>query len=275
MEKGQHAPTKFCISCESELPAIARFCWWCGLKQEEIVVNGERADPENILLKRLMRFLDEALVHYGWERKRQDYIERFLRKDFFNISSYRLEMIDRSINPAWTMGGGRLVAPHVDLELHKILDLFFAKFSFDLNDWIFPEKILAYHDADIPRTGRQQFYLDLLDLDLHPSNFITDFINIAPRVLKPAWESYLKPDQGEVIRLVIALDTDRFGYGLGLSDTTLFWRMPFNSSKRIEIDQIKQVDRKNDALLINGAYLNMGRPLNQKLYKMLLLMLNY
>jgi hypothetical protein len=140
-------------------------------------------------------------------------------------------------------------------------------------DWL-PVPIntnLLKHQSRILSPGNsREPILDYLHLDEEPVPFFTEFISMPLEKLKNTSQYFLFPEKNERIWLII--DLSLFGSlkeGIAFTEKGMYWKNQLQAPQQVMYEQLQQVDRENDWLLINQHFFHASPSLNTKIWLLL------
>lgn len=279
------AQTKACPACREVNPVNSVFCHHCGYHFETQELHTESGyqprypldfnpaviteQVKALFFKRLRTRVEEEhdLAYYS------DYVERFYQSKFKDIYPLRSQQIAEDVMLQWNRFGRealRDIDRRLDDAFEGLLDYFVIQFCPDLNPIILPDAILKYERASPDRTDIGVMIADFLDFGREEEVFYLDFIAMPKDYLMNACKSYLFAEPKEKVYFLCDLSLKgNCKEGFAMTDRALYWRAPFDKSRRVAYSEISELKNGREWLLINGHFFTANRSLNLKLYKLL------
>ncbi len=275
---------KPCPSCHGKNPFASVFCHHCGFHFEGhpgtentyvpryplVFDHGDVTEQINALFFRsLRRRVGEefdAALHSA-------FVERFYRSRFREVYAVRAAQIAGEATRHWERLG-RMGLPELDNRLDAafdgLLDYFAIQYCPDLGGIHLPEAILQYERAERSTTDLGAMLADFLAFHREKVTVYTNFVAIAPELLENACRAFLSAGRDEKLFFICDLSAKRNAReGFAMTDRALYWRAPFDRSRVVTYDQLADIQKKRDHLVINGHFFSAGPSLDLKVYKLL------
>ena len=268
---------KTCLQCKVELPAQAKFCWNCGLEQPLATVREDKwqdvFDFQSALLpqlnKRWTSLLRDIMEHQLGIADKEIWQEKLYETGFRDLVHRRLgQFAEKSVpdTPAgqqqWLQAWHRLAW---DLTEHFLIA--------HGQDWLpapVTTSLLKHQSCILSPNNCREPILDYLQLQEEPVPFFTEFISMPLEKLKNASQYFLFPEKTERIWLII--DLSLFGSlkeGLAFTERGIYWKNQLQAPQQVMYEQLRQVDREKDWLLINQHFFHASPSLNIKIWLLL------
>lgn len=268
---------KKCQQCGTDLPVEAKFCFNCGAPQREL--SGEEQvvfEPGTDLTQRIIdQFFPALQTRVSEEMIGGDYAryaERVYESGFRDLLHRRAGGIADKIEQSHAEG--LIDQQAIDYWIEKfnseLLDYFLVRHCKDLNPLPIPEAILRYQDATWPALDLFQLALDYLDFAHEKEVVYTDFLVMPMDKLRNASKSFLFPAPKEKILLIC--DQSLFGSckeGFALTENALYWKAHLEKPQQLAYNNIQQVKRSKEWLMINDLFFNVNAGFNLKMMKFL------
>ncbi|MFN4081663.1 MAG: zinc ribbon domain-containing protein [Saprospiraceae bacterium] len=284
---GDHlaARKQTCPSCNKSNGFNAVYCQHCGYHLKppaEAKPNvyqaayplsfskGNLIDQVDALFFKSLR---ERVREEGDERRYNEFVARFYDSRFRTVYSVRCKQIAEESASRWERFGMDAL-PDIDRLIGRafdgLLDYFIIQHCADLCPVILPSEILRYEQVRPTPETLPRMVFDYLDLKREKERIYTDFINIQREVLLTACLKFLKAGSDE--RVLFLCDTSLKGVGaegFAMSNKAIYWKSPMQKSAAVYYEELENLEKRRDWLLINGRYFHINPSLDLKVYKLL------
>ncbi len=277
---------KPCPACQEQSPLASVFCHHCGFhfegKQKGVDIHAYEPiytldfDPETLteqvkalFFRSLRRRVEEELD----VSKYSDYVERFYQSHFREIYELRAEQIAEDALVQWERFGKEGL-PEIDQRVGRsfegLLDFFMIQYCPDINGLLLPPAILKYEKAQPGKTDLWLMIRDFLDFDREKEVVHFDFISMRAELLTNACKNYLTAERKEKVYFICDLSLKgTCKEGFAMTDQGIYWRAPFDRSRKVLYKEIKAIKKDKEWLTINSHFFTANPALNLKLYKLL------
>lgn len=278
--------TKACPTCHEQSPLASVFCHHCGHhfegkkhKARETVYRAQFPldfDPETLteqVKAHFFKSLRQRVTDEHDAAKYSDFVERFYDSKFKEIYSARAEQISEDVLTQWERFG-REALPDIDRRLEEsfdgLLDFFIVQYCPDLTGFVLPETILRYERVHPAKTDMGAMIRDFLDFQREQEVFYFDFITMPQDFLANACKNYLFAERKEKVWFICDLSLKgNCKEGFAMTDRSIYWRAPFDKSRKVAFHELREVKKEKDWLTINGHFFTANPTLNLKLCKLL------
>ncbi len=264
---------KYCPQCGVELNVQGRFCWQCGtpLPSGDLASIGidPNADLEQQITAGFFKVLKKNIEEQQNPERWQAFSERVYDSGFRDILQRRVAHLAAKLQT-----GANAAAPLAGKQItdlwENLSDHFMISFGQDLCETVFPEKILRYLETEWEHVDLYRMIMDYLDLQDEPVSHYTDFLAMPVEKLKNAGRTFLKPDKGERIFLIVDLSIlGSCNEGFALTEKGLYWKAQLNRAHRVTFIGLNDIRKERDWITINGYFFNASPSLNIKMLKLL------
>ena len=289
---------RFCPSCEFPVIEETFICPKCGVENDmgAIVCTGcqtvfsnsqeemNKASLNDIFDKSHQKGLEQEVADkfsLAFEKRLKEehheslhgaYIDRFFKSDFRTSADYRIRQLAEHLQGL--TGDKKEIKKQKETILHQSFeestDYFIIRFCADINEVLYPEAILKYQGLELETIDLSQMIFDYLDLENEDESVFTNFVSMPAKKLKNAADSFLQPKKGETLYFICDLAImNNCKDGFAMTNEAIFWKMPLETKQRVFYKKLKDVQRQEDWISINGIFFNAGKGLNLKLIRLL------
>lgn len=296
-----------CTNCGTAIPDQSKFCFECGTKVIQETLNCPDCHAENLLQVKFCKncgfnfdgkerinnlfekvpqqelaeeISDSFFEHLKYKIEQEqdgklyeEYAKRYHQSDFkysFEAKSQQLaaEVTTQRLSPDYQPNNTRnfLLKTYEGLS-----DLFIIHHCADINPVPLSEKILQYAEAKKEDINMLQVIEDYLSLDDEKGVIhYTNFIEMPLERLKTAGKSFLFPEKDEKILLICDQSvTGSLKEGFAFTESAFYWRMHFEPARKVLFENLNQIVKEQDWIIINGNFFNADKSLNTKILKVL------
>jgi ribosomal protein L40E len=237
-----------------------------------IFEDSSSADLEQDLANRFSLAFRRRMEEEHVPAQHQAYFDRFLNSDFKKSVDYRIQQLAEEFQRVRLQGNDPFKELKNSLEtgLDELLDYFIVRHCADLNETVFPEKMLKYQGLPLEKINLGEMVTDYLDFDSEEETVYFDFITMPANKLKNAAEAFLFPKKGETIYFIC--DGSMLGNckeGFAMTKEAIYWKATWEKPQRVYYNKIREVKRQEDWITINGIFFNANKGLNIKLIRLL------
>lgn len=267
-----------CQNCGTSLPVEARFCWNCGapqLPEAEPVFAEEVPEPSLLdwkgdlplqITQLFIRYLRDRLAQERQQNPEQ-YMEQLYSTGFREILHRRATQL-----------GDRLLDRHESgIPLQRPVSLELGMFFEDMGDqfWLHYAQgvspklsldVLQYQSQSWHEVSPELLIADYLQIQEEEVRYYSDFLQVAPKVLKNAAEAFLFAKPRE--RLFLLADLSLLGSckeGFAITDAGLYWRANLGKPAHIHYSEPFTLQGEKSWLLINGQFFHASPTLDYKI----------
>ena len=262
---------KYCPQCGVELNIQGRFCWQCGAPLPAADLTAIGIDPQGDLEQQItagfFKVLKKNIEEEQDPEKWQSFSERVYDSGFRDFLQRRVGQVAAKIQSGQ---GGPSQSKLITELWENLSDHFVISFCPDLCQTVFPEKLLRYLEEDWKHVDLYRMAMDYLDLAAEPVPHYTDFLAMPVEKLKNAGKTFLKPDKGERIFLIVDLSIlGSCQEGFAVTEKGLYWKAQLNRAHRVTFIGLNNLQKEREWITINGHFFNAGPSLNIKMLKLL------
>jgi Double zinc ribbon len=276
--------TKACPSCSHQNPYASVFCHHCRYhfeQKETTRTTYQPAFPFDFgvydLTPQVKDLFFKSLherVHTEFDGQRHsEYVERFYRSRFQDVYQVRSNQIADEVTQLWERFGKEGLEDidrRVEAAFDGLLDYFMIQYCPDLHGMALPEAILKYERLRADRIDLWQMIRDFLDLEREEEVVYLDFVTMPETFLANACKEFLRAKRKERVFFVCDLSLrGNCKEGFAMTDSAIYWKMPFDKARQIGYNELQQLIKAKDHLLINDLFFTANPGLNLKLFKLL------
>jgi hypothetical protein len=276
--------TLVCPSCGEENDLLAADCRRCGFSCSPKKKEVPKPPPNNIfdtshLEKTEQEFADKfseafrrRIVEEHDIRKFKAYADRFFQSGFKTSVDFRVKQLAEQAEKIAATSEHPKRDKRLLLEraFDELLDYFIIRFCSDLNDVALPEVILKYQRLTSDKVNLPEMIFDYLEFEREDESVFTNFVTMPAQKLRNAAKSFLFPEKGETIFFICDLSVlANCKEGFAMTTKGIYWKMLMEKPQRVYYHKLKEVNRQEDWLTINGIFFNANHSLNMKLMRLL------
>jgi hypothetical protein len=277
---------KNCPVCSHQNPAISVYCHACSYQfslapkaaatawRPRFAMHPERPEqlPEQVKAQ-FFRFLRQRIFEEQDGRKYADYTNRFYDSRFKELFEVRAKQIVNDISRLHRVQAVE-AGQAIDILCHRafdgLADFFLVQYCPDINTWTLPSTILKYEKYQANRAVTWQMICDFLAFETEQERFYFDFITMPEQLLRNAIGSYIVAGKGAKLFFVCDLSLNgQCRDGLALTDQGIYWKLPFGKPKGFRFDQLYEVRKDKNWLVVNENHLMINTGFELKLLKLL------
>ncbi len=263
-----------CYKCGTELDMNHSYCPHCGTRlfagqtkgPELIFDNPGLGKTENELMQRFDKSLQTRLNEEHATELHQLYRGRLEKSDFKQSIHYRIKQLAEKVGSS----DKKSLRQEQNRVFEELIDYFIIHHCNDLNETTFSEKILRFQGLKVEQINLQELIRTYLDYDKTDLTFYDDFVSMPAAKLKNAADSFLFPKKGELLYLIVNLSLlGNCKEGFALTNKGIYWKMHLEKPQRVFYHKLKELQREESWIAINGIFFNANKSLNLKLLRLL------
>lgn len=259
---------KFCSNCQTELPEVAKFCFQCGRPQKETAPPPPEQtawldNPVQYFVDFFMHILKERVEEEHPSEHYQLYSEQLYQSGFRDTLQRRAEQFGEKAKEIRSV-------KKIQRQVEELVDYFVVRHCEDLNLTPWPEAVLKYQGFEWDKIDLFQMALDYLDFARESETVYTDFLQMPMDKLRNAGKNFLFPEKQE--RILLICDQSILGSlreGFALTEKGLYWKVHLSRAARVYFQDLKEIRREKEWLMINGHFFNANPSLNIKMMRLL------
>lgn len=271
-----------CPNCQTELPSGARFCFHCGAPQQPQAQSREQApkarvrldgNVEQQLTEQFFQALRQRVEEEHSPGKANAYSERLYESGFRDTAFRRFGQLGEELKALERNGRAdtRQINRKVELLFEGLLDYFLIHYCQDINSFALPEAILKYEGRAWKDIDLFQMVLDYLAFEQEPNEVVyLDFLKMPVEKLKNAGKFFLFPEREE--RIFFICNQSLLGSckeGFAMTERGLYWKAQLQTARKLTFDNLDEVRREQDWLLLNGHFFHASPSIDLKLMRLL------
>ncbi len=264
---------KTCPNCSTSLPDTAKFCLNCGAPQSILaepsgtfnVIDFDGDVPQQITAL-FFEALERRVNEEHKANQYSQYYELLYQTGFRDTVQLRSQQLAEEIKGFDSVAINQVLQRHFD----GLLDYFIIHFGKDINHIHLPDAILKYEGRKLSEIDLYTLTMDYLDFEREEERLYTNFVEMPVKKLKNASQSFLFAEQNE--RVFFICDQSIFGSckeGFALTQYALYWKAQLQQPERVYYNNIHEVKREKNWLMINGCFFNANPSINIKMLKLL------
>ncbi len=265
---------KYCINCRTELPDIAKFCSNCGTPQPEQAINkityilDQSQDIKQQIVDQFFKALKYRIEEQHKPNQYKSYVELLYETGFRETVHLRAEQLSETIRQQQLSPVG--ISDLLENSYEGLLDYFIIHHGKLLNQMHFPEAILKYEGATLRNVNLPQMAFDYLDFRKEEETIYSDFLQMPPKKIRNASQSFLFATPKE--RIYFICDQSLLGScreGFAMTEEGLYWKFQFHAAQRVYYHKLKDITTEKNWININGMFFNVNPSINIKMLKLL------
>ncbi len=277
---------KPCPVCNHQNPVVSVFCHACSYQFDAVprvasafkprfaFQAGQTAAALSEQVKaEFFKFLRHRIYEEQDGRRYADYTSRFYDSRFRELFEVRSKQIVNEISRLQKVYGSEACV-HVDKLCYRafdgLADFFLVQYCPDLNVCSLPQAILKYEKYTPDKVLTWQMVCDFLAFEEETEQFYFDFLAMPEQLLRNAVHAYITAGKGEKLFFICDLSlSGNCKEGVAMTDQGIYWRLPFGKPRGFRYDQLYEVRKSKNWLVINENHLMINTRFETKLLKLL------